>query len=90
MELKDQLQDDVFATKFMNKKTFGSEEIKLYPYSRRNTYIAILSDEDEPVEFYATDDKNAIAYAKHIWIEQYIESIERIETVHHEVWCQPI
>lgn len=47
------------ATVFMNRCSFSKDEIKSYPYASRRRYVAYLEDGDEPIIFYATDDKMA-------------------------------
>jgi hypothetical protein len=47
------------ATVFMNASTFGTREIKYYPYSQRKQYVAYLKGANDPIVFYATDARNA-------------------------------
>ena len=55
-------KDKWAATVFMNASTFSENEIKHYPYHLRKRYLAYLEDEDEPIDFYATDEKNAFRF----------------------------
>ncbi len=55
-------KDNWASTVFMNVGTFSKEEIRSYPYSKRKTFIAYLEGDDEPIQFYATDVKNAKRY----------------------------
>ena len=52
------------ATVFMNGHTFSKEEIRYYPYNLRKQYHAVWYDDNEPITFYATDDKMAIKFLK--------------------------
>jgi hypothetical protein len=51
--------DPWLSTIFMNANTFSVEEIGVYPYEQRKTYVAYYDGIEEPVEFYATDDDMA-------------------------------
>jgi hypothetical protein len=48
----------------MNKSTFSGNEMRYYPYSLRKQYRAFLNGQDEPIKFYATDDKNALKFIR--------------------------
>lgn len=51
--------DPWLSTVFMNASTFSVEEIEVYPYEQRKTYVAYYDRMGEQVELYATDDDMA-------------------------------
>ena len=63
--------DPWLSTIFMNANTFSVEEIKVYPYEQRRTYIANYNNVDESVEFHATDDD----MAKRFYTAEYGEPL---------------
>lgn len=77
-------KDDELINTFLNVKTFSEEEIKVYPYHARKTYLAWF-DEDEPVKFYATDDKNAWKFIREHYRTDNLISIDREETEFYPV-----
>lgn len=74
-ELNKLQSDKWLATVFMNKSTFSGIEMKYYPYNLRKHYRAFISCQDEPIKFYATDDKNALKFIR----AEYNGTIELLE-----------
>ena len=77
-------KDKMLATIFMNKSTFGEDEIKHYPYNLRREYCATLEGaEEQPIQFYATDFPHAIKFLRMQYrIDEYpIVSLDEITTV---------
>ena len=54
--------DRAITTTFLNSKTFSVEEMLAYPYWLRKTYVADLTNQKEPIVFYASDDEMARKY----------------------------
>jgi hypothetical protein len=82
----EQIQNDRWlATVFMNGHTFSKDEIRYYPYNIRKQYHATWYDtEEEPLTFYATDDKMAIKFLKSEYI-RLPDTLQEILTTRREV-----
>lgn len=84
-DLENLQNDSWLATTFMNGHTFSKEEIWYYPYNLRKQYHAIWRDyDDEPITFYATDDKMAIKFLKAEYT-RLPDTLQEIITTRREV-----
>ena len=56
--------DKFLSTVFMNGHTFSTEEIKVYPYDRRKTYLVEFELPLHSIIVYATDDETLKQFLK--------------------------
>lgn len=73
-EIKHLRADKKTLTVFMNKSSFLEDEIKVYPYKIRKSYLVEFIDGDTR-EVYATDDKTLLWF---LLQEYHTESITSI------------
>lgn len=76
--------DHWLATVFMNGHTYSKDEIRYYPYNLRRQYHATWYDDNEPITFYATDDKMAIKFLKSEYT-RLPDTLQEILTTRREV-----
>jgi hypothetical protein len=74
--IKNRTADNHLITTFMNVKTFGENEIKVYPYDIRKTYLVWFIDQDEPVKVYAIDDESALWFLEQEYNTAWIVEID--------------
>lgn len=67
-ELQSLQKDRWLATIFMNRSTFGKDEIKYYPYNLRQTYMCEWGNHHAII--YATDEEMLRRFISEEYIEQ--------------------
>ena len=77
--IKHRTANNHLITTFMNGGTFGIDEIRVYPYDIRKTYLATFETQEEPIEFYAVNDESALWFLEQeyntAWITEVDEEI---------------
>lgn len=73
-------KDRELITIFLNVKTFSKEEAAAYPYHLSKTYHAVLAEQAEPIEFFATDDETAKWFLRNEYDDKYFGLREKMIT----------
>jgi dolichyl-phosphate-mannose--protein O-mannosyl transferase len=74
--IKNRTADNHLITTFMNVKTFGKNEIKVYPYDIRKIYIAWADNQEDVIRFYAVNDESALWFLDQEYNTSWIVEVD--------------